>query len=207
MVRRDSRQSSLPARWKRRQASDATRFARPLETSSGCPVTTYGWDSAETSEGPTCGRSANRACQLAPPWSRNDKEDGGPTIQFPAADARCTLRSLSCVQYTRDSASAPFSAGMSGLKGRLHGPPSGVAHAAPYVGIWRMSERTTARARLARVAENGGDQRPESRLGLSAPRRQPFACPFCRQALSRSPAQPVYCGHLLPGARSRRKAG
>jgi hypothetical protein len=65
---------------------------------SGCPVTSYGWDSAETSEGPTCGRSANRACQLASSRSRNDHEDGGPTIQLPAADAHCTLRSLSCIQ-------------------------------------------------------------------------------------------------------------
>ena len=59
------------------------------------------WDSVETSEGPTRRRSANRACQLASSWSRNDHEDGGPTIQLPAAEARCTLRSLSCVQYTR----------------------------------------------------------------------------------------------------------
>jgi hypothetical protein len=71
------------------------------QTSSGRPVTAYGWDSAETREGPTCGRSANRACQLASSWSRNDREDGGPTIQLPAADARCTLRSLSCLQYMR----------------------------------------------------------------------------------------------------------
>ena len=76
-------------------------FRATLETSSGCPVTTYGWDFAETREGPTCGRSANRACQLASSWSRNDHEDGGPTIQLPAADARCTLRSLSCIQYMR----------------------------------------------------------------------------------------------------------
>src|SRR5688572_20592505 len=59
-----------------------------LETSSGCPVTTYGWDSAKTREGPTCGRSAYRACQLAASWSRNDHEDGGPTIPLPAAEAR-----------------------------------------------------------------------------------------------------------------------
>ena len=59
------------------------------------------WDSAETSEGPTRRRSANRACQLASSWSRSDHEDGGPTIQLPAAEARCTLRSLSCVQYMR----------------------------------------------------------------------------------------------------------
>ena len=25
-------------------------------------------------------------------WSRNDHEDGGPTIQLPAAESRCTLR-------------------------------------------------------------------------------------------------------------------
>jgi hypothetical protein len=101
MAWRDSRQSSLPARWKRRHARGATRFARPLEPSSGCPVTTYGGDSAETREGPTCGRSANRACQLASSWSRNDHEDGGPTIPLPAADAHCTLRSLSCIKYMR----------------------------------------------------------------------------------------------------------
>ena len=59
------------------------------------------WDCFETREGPTRGRSANRACQLASSWSRNDHEDGGPTIQLPAAEARCTLRSLSCVQYMR----------------------------------------------------------------------------------------------------------
>ena len=51
------------------------------------------WDCFETREGPTRGRSANRACQLASSWSRNDHEDGGPTIQLPAAEARCTLRS------------------------------------------------------------------------------------------------------------------
>jgi len=31
-------------------------------------------------------------------WSR-DQVDGGPTIQMPAAESRCTLRSLSCSQY------------------------------------------------------------------------------------------------------------
>ena len=50
------------------------------------------WDCFKTREGPTCGRSANRACQLVSSWSRNDHEDGGPTIQLPAAEARCTLR-------------------------------------------------------------------------------------------------------------------
>ena len=45
------------------------------------------WDCLETREGPTRGRSANRACQLASSWSRNDHEDGGPTIQLPAAEA------------------------------------------------------------------------------------------------------------------------
>jgi len=60
------------------------------------------WDRFETREGPTRGRSANRACQLASSWCRNDDhEDGGPTIQLPAAEARCTLRSPSCVQYKR----------------------------------------------------------------------------------------------------------
>ena len=65
------------------------------------PGDDYRWDSAETREGPTCGRSANRARQLASSWSRSDHEDGGPTIPLPAADARCTLRSLSGVQYMR----------------------------------------------------------------------------------------------------------
>jgi len=60
-----------------------------------------GWDGFETHERPTRGRSANRACQLASSWSRNDHEDGGPTIQLPAAETRCTLRSLSGVQYMR----------------------------------------------------------------------------------------------------------
>ena len=62
------------------------------------PWTDRRWDGFQTREGPTRRRSANRACQLASPWSRNDHEDGGPTIQLPAADARCTLRSLSCDQ-------------------------------------------------------------------------------------------------------------
>ena len=65
------------------------------------PGDDYRWDSAETREGRTCGRSANRARQLASSWSRSDHEDGGPTIPLPAADARCTLRSLSGVQYMR----------------------------------------------------------------------------------------------------------
>lgn len=61
----------------------------------------YRRESAETTEGRTCGRFSNRACQLASSWSRDDHEDGGPTIQLPAADARCTLRSPSFDQYTR----------------------------------------------------------------------------------------------------------
>jgi hypothetical protein len=69
--------------------------------------TDYGWDCAETPQGPTCRRFANRACQLASSWSRNDHEDGGPTIQLPAAGARCTLRSLSSVQYMRSEAGHP----------------------------------------------------------------------------------------------------
>ena len=44
------------------------------------------WDCFETREGPTGGQSANRACQLASSWSRDDHEDGGPTIQLPAAE-------------------------------------------------------------------------------------------------------------------------
>jgi hypothetical protein len=39
--------------------------------------------------------SDHGACQTTSPWSRNDHEDGGPTIQLPAAEARCTLCSLS----------------------------------------------------------------------------------------------------------------
>jgi hypothetical protein len=38
-----------------------------------------------------CGRSAERAWQLDSSWSREDHEDGGPTIQLPAAETRCTL--------------------------------------------------------------------------------------------------------------------
>jgi fluoroquinolone transport system ATP-binding protein len=59
------------------------------------------WECLETCKEPTRGRSAYRACQLAPPGLANDHEDGGPTIPLPAAEARCTLRSLSGVQYTR----------------------------------------------------------------------------------------------------------
>jgi hypothetical protein len=33
------------------------------------------------------------ACQVESSWSHNDQEDGGPTIQLPAAELRCTLRS------------------------------------------------------------------------------------------------------------------
>jgi len=65
------------------------------------PVTDDRWNCLETREGPTRGRSANRACQLASSSLANDHEDGGPTIQLPAAEARCTLRSLSCVEYMR----------------------------------------------------------------------------------------------------------
>ena len=36
-----------------------------------------------------------------PPGRVNDHEDGGPTIQLPAADARCTLRSLSAASSIR----------------------------------------------------------------------------------------------------------
>ena len=100
MAWRDSRRSSLPARWKRKQASGATIRATPRDVFR-LPCDAYRWVSAETNEEPTCGRSANRACQLASSWSRDDHEDGGPTIQLPAAEARCTLRSLSCVQYIR----------------------------------------------------------------------------------------------------------
>ena len=65
------------------------------------PCDDYRWDCFETREGPTRGQSANRAYQLASSWSRDDHEDGGPTIQLPAAEARRTLRSLSSAQYTR----------------------------------------------------------------------------------------------------------
>jgi hypothetical protein len=50
---RDSRQSSLPARWKRRERRAQRDSRDPFGTSSGGPVKTYGWDSAETREGPT----------------------------------------------------------------------------------------------------------------------------------------------------------
>ena len=86
------------------EANGKPRARRDWRTSQDefrLPSDDWGWGSAETLEGPTCGRSANRACQLASSWSRNDHEDGGPTIQLPAADARCTLRSLSCIQYMR----------------------------------------------------------------------------------------------------------
>jgi hypothetical protein len=58
------------------------------------PCDGYRWDVARDNEEPTCGRSAKRACQLESSWSRDDHEDGGPTIQLPAAGARCTLRLL-----------------------------------------------------------------------------------------------------------------
>lgn len=60
----------------------------------------YRWDSAET-DGWRCRQLGKRACQFGSSWSRDDHEDGGPTIRMPAADARCTLWYLrSCNQYT-----------------------------------------------------------------------------------------------------------
>jgi hypothetical protein len=44
----------------------------------------------------------HRAWQLESSWfSQTDQEDGGPTIQLPAAGLRCTLRFPSSNQYTR----------------------------------------------------------------------------------------------------------
>ena len=46
------------------------------------------WDDTHTE----CERSVDRACPIESSWSR-DHEDGGPTIQLPAAEVRCTLSS------------------------------------------------------------------------------------------------------------------
>ena len=97
MAWRDARQSTLPQKSNQLSATNSRDPSRRIP--DACDDDR--WDCAETSEGPTRRRSANRACQLASSWSRSDHEDGGPTIQLPAAEARCTLRSLSCVQYTR----------------------------------------------------------------------------------------------------------
>jgi hypothetical protein len=67
-----------------------TRRASPRVVVSSCSDYVGGLR-AETHEGSTCGRSANRVWQLPSSWSRDDHEDGGPTIRMPAADARRTL--------------------------------------------------------------------------------------------------------------------
>ena len=49
-----------------------------------------------------CGNSAEQACQLAPSWSRDDHEDGGPTIQLPAAGTAAPLLLSTCnTEYIR----------------------------------------------------------------------------------------------------------
>ncbi len=46
-----------------------------------------------------CGEPAGRAAQLLSSWSRNDHEDGGPTIQLPAAEAAAPFPTSDAGQY------------------------------------------------------------------------------------------------------------
>ena len=41
-----------------------------------------------------CGQSAKRDRQVESSWSRDDHEDGGPTIQLPAAEPAAPLASV-----------------------------------------------------------------------------------------------------------------
>jgi hypothetical protein len=138
------------------------------------------WNCFETRQGPTRGRSASRACQLASSWSRNDHEDGGPTIPLPAAEARCTLRSLSCVQYTRLKPGARM-AHTSSLppEQRVVGPGSHISLRAKAVTVhltWLLSTFT------------------RSALRIPAPNGRPFATsPFRSSRVRFSDSLPERC--------------
>jgi hypothetical protein len=71
-----------------------------LETCSDCPVTMTGAIASRHVKGQRADDPQTEPANSPPPGLANDHEDGGPTIQLPAAEARCTLRFLSCVQYT-----------------------------------------------------------------------------------------------------------
>ena len=53
-----------------------------------------------------CGQSAKRDCQVESSWSRDDHEDGGPTIQLPAAEPAAPLTCLPAAEYSRRSTAA-----------------------------------------------------------------------------------------------------
>ena len=68
---------------------------QPLPTAALC-CRVVGLKAGERSPTPeSCvDKPSDRAAQLASSWSRNDHEDGGPTIQLPAAEAAAPFRRL-----------------------------------------------------------------------------------------------------------------
>ena len=50
-------------------------------------------------ERPMCGQSAKPDRQVESSWSRDDHEDGGPTIQLPAAQPAAPLTCLRGIEY------------------------------------------------------------------------------------------------------------
>ena len=64
------------------------------------------WDCFETRKGQRADDPQTEPANSHPPGLATTMRMGGPTIQLPAADARCTLRSLSPVQYMRLTPSA-----------------------------------------------------------------------------------------------------
>ena len=61
------------------------------------------------------GRSAKRDRQLESSWSRDDHEDGGPTIQLPAAEPAAPLTVIYWFEYIRGRPTPPSVANRAAL--------------------------------------------------------------------------------------------
>jgi len=83
-----------------RARSGAMRLARPLETCSGCPVTTTGWIASRHVKGQRADDPRAEPANSHPPGLATTMRMAARPSKLPAADAHCTLRSLSCFQYT-----------------------------------------------------------------------------------------------------------
>ena len=82
------------------RAGTARRGSAPVIAPASSRAVARTGRSVGTTHARTCERSIDRACPIESSWSR-DHEDGGPTIQLPAAEFRCTLRFRTAISISR----------------------------------------------------------------------------------------------------------
>src|SRR5687767_13251875 len=74
------------------------------------------------------GQHDGPASQRPPSWSRNDHEDGGPTIQLPAAEAAAPFQRLTAIQYIRAFSFAGAPARTEGFADEAHAKQLVIRH-------------------------------------------------------------------------------